>query len=221
MRVPEGVAPPPGLVLIETIVTGCFQVGEGSEILGSPMRLHDIGSQAVLAALDLRPGQTYLDLCAAPGNKTAQALETPLKLAVACDISLPRLQTMPPVCPRVVLNGIDALPFSRSFDRIFIDAPCSGTGTIGRNPEIKWRAQRSELAAFARRQVELIRRALPLLAPGGKLLYATCSLEREESEDVIAQVMAKHPDLQCEGENWRLPGREPGDGFYGAVLVRS
>ncbi len=229
VRVRAGTAPPAGFALTETSVPGCFQIEQASERAAdaqtAPLRLHDIGSQAVLAALDLQPGHTYLDLCAAPGNKTVQALETPLKFAVACDISYPRLQTMEPVCPRVVLNGTDALPFSRCFDRIFIDAPCSGTGTIGRNPEIKWRVQRSELASFAKRQVELVKRALPLLAPGGKLLYATCSLEREENEEVVHAVMTQPPVLPGSSrmrflnESWRLPGRDPGDGFYGAVFA--
>ncbi len=230
VRVREGTGLPAGLDLRETAVPGCFQVGEEGDNradgqTGPPLRLHDIGSQAVLAALDLQPGHAYLDLCAAPGNKTVQALETPLRLAVACDISFSRLREMPPVCPRLVLNGADALPFSRCFDRIFIDAPCSGTGTIGRNPEIKWRVQPAELAGFARRQVELIRRALPLLAPGGKLLYATCSLEREENEDVVQTVLSQPPVMPSStrvkllSESWRIPGRDPGDGFYGAVFA--
>ena len=122
---------------------------------------------------------------------------------------------------KLVLDATTPLPFGRKFDRIFIDSPCSGTGTIGRNPEIKWRVQERDLAAFALRQRHLIEQSLELLAPGGKVLYATCSLEQEENEEVVAQVLAGHPEARLEGESWRLPGREPGDGFYGAVLVWS
>jgi 16S rRNA (cytosine967-C5)-methyltransferase len=183
------------------------------------MRLQDISSQAIVPLLELRGGMRYLDLCAAPGNKTLQALETPLLWAVACDISPRRLAEIPPACARVVLDATQPLPFGRSFDRILIDAPCSGTGTLGRNPEIKWRISEGEIRRFAEKQVQIARQAIRLLAPGGKLVYATCSLEREENEDVVKTVMASHPELNCERELWRLPGRDEGDGFYAAVLA--
>jgi 16S rRNA (cytosine967-C5)-methyltransferase len=182
------------------------------------MRLQDISSQAVLPLLDLRPGQSYLDLCAAPGNKTLQALETQLGFAVACDISLRRARQIPPICHRVVLDATHPLPLDRKFDRIFIDAPCSGTGTLARNPEIKWRVKEDDLPRFAERQVGIVSEAVRHLAPGGRLLYATCSLEREENEAVIEKVLLMHPELQRADELWRLPGRDPGDGFYAVAL---
>jgi 16S rRNA (cytosine967-C5)-methyltransferase len=181
-------------------------------------RFHDIGSQAIIPLLDLRPGQTYLDLCAAPGNKTLQALETPLALAVACDISPKRIRDIPAVCPRVVLDATQPLPFQTKFERIFIDAPCSGTGTVSRNPEIKWRVQKPDFDRFHTKQLQIAFQALRLLAPGGKLLYATCSLESEENEDVVRTLMERVPDLRCEQTLWRLPGRDEGDGFYAALL---
>ncbi len=197
---------------------GCFRVVTASVALP----LHDIGSQTVIPQLQLEAGQSYLDLCAAPGNKTRQALETPLSLAIACDISLTRLRSVPALCPRVVLDGTHTLPFGRLFDRIFLDAPCSGTGTLARNPEIKWRLLPADLPAFAERQVRLIQAAIPLLAPAGKLLYATCSLEREENEDVLGTILARVPAVQVIKEEWRKPGPGPdsGDGFYGALLQR-
>jgi 16S rRNA (cytosine967-C5)-methyltransferase len=215
IRIPPGRPFPSDLSVEATEVPGCFR------LLSPPdpgIPTHDIGSQSILRLLDLQPGQTYLDLCAAPGNKTRQALETPLSLAVACDISYRRLRASELDCPRIVLDGRKPLPFSRQFDRIFIDAPCSGTGTIGRNPEIKWRVQPSDFARFGENQLELLREAVPFLEPGGKLLYATCSLEREENEDVIQRFCAAEPAVRLEGETWRIPGREEGDGFYGAVL---
>jgi 16S rRNA (cytosine967-C5)-methyltransferase len=180
--------------------------------------LHDIGSQSMLPILDLQPGHTFLDVCAAPGNKTRQALETALSLAIACDISLKRLRASQLPCPRAVLDGRQPLPFSARFDRIFIDAPCSGTGTIARNPEIKWRVQETDFSRFGQDQFELLRHAVPLLAPGGRLLYATCSLEREENEDVVHRFCGAEPRVKVEREVWRIPGRDEGDGFYGAVL---
>ena len=209
--------PPQGIVAERTQIEGAWRL---LSPLPAGLRLHDISSQAILPLLDLRPGQTYLDLCSAPGNKTLQALETPLSVAVACDISERRLRDVPPVCPRVVLDATCALPFSRRFDRIFIDAPCSGTGTLARNPEIKWRIQPGDVARFRERQLRLITEALKLLAPGGKLLYATCSLEEEENEEVVRETLATEAGLRLERDMWRLPGREEGDGFYAAVVGR-
>ena len=114
--------------------------------MASTGRIQDIGAQSIVPILDLHPGQTFLDLCAAPGNKTAQALECGVR-AIACDIHLHRLKQMRDLnCSLVVLDGTRPLPFRGKFDRILVDAPCSGTGTLGRNPEIKWRLQPSDLA---------------------------------------------------------------------------
>ena len=194
-----------------TEVSGCYRVTAGR---AEGMRIQDIGSQSIVPLLDLRPGQTFLDLCAAPGNKTAQALESGVR-AVACDIHLSRLVDMKNLgADLVVLDGARPLPFRSRFDRILVDAPCSGTGTLGRNPEIKWRLQPGDFAAFHRRQVALLTNALERLAPGGRLVYSTCSLEREENEDVIAEVGAPFERM------WRrLPGVDRGDGFFAAVLT--
>jgi 16S rRNA (cytosine967-C5)-methyltransferase len=176
-------------------------------------RIQDIGSQAIVPLLDLAAGQTFLDLCAAPGNKTAQALEAGVH-ATACDLHFRRLAGMRDLgCPLVVLDGTRPLPFSARFDRILVDAPCSGTGTLARNPEIKWRLRETDLADLHARQTALLRNALERLAPGGRLVYSTCSLEREENEDVVAEI-----GLQP-GRLWRrLPGIDAGDGFFAAVL---
>jgi 16S rRNA (cytosine967-C5)-methyltransferase len=184
------------------------------------MRLHDISSQAIVPLLNLQPSNSYLDLCAAPGNKTLQALENPLRVAVACDVSPIRIREIPPVCPRVVLDATQPLPFNRQFDRIFIDAPCSGTGTLARNPEIKWRVQDHDFGRFGGKQLQIAEQAVRLLAPGGLLVYATCSLEWEENEGVVSRLLNRHGELRVERELWRLPGRDEGDGFYAAALSR-
>jgi 16S rRNA (cytosine967-C5)-methyltransferase len=219
VRVARGAAPPAGLEVEATSVEGCFRVLEApSGVFPDGVRLHDISSQAILPMLDLQPGQSYLDVCSAPGNKTVQALETPLGLAIAGDISYKRLRDVPRVANRVVFDGTRALPFSRAFDRIFVDAPCSGTGTLSRNPEIKWRVKAGDLKQFAERQTAILSQALALLAPEGKLLYATCSLEPEENEQVVAEALRAAGSRKLAAEMWRLPGREEGDGFYGALL---
>ena len=181
--------------------------------IASTGRIQDIGAQSVVSYLDLHPGLTFLDLCAAPGNKTAQALELGVK-AVACDLHWHRLKELNLDCPMVVLDGTQPLPFRTKFDRILVDAPCSGTGTLGRNPEIKWRLRPSDLINLHRRQVALLKNALDCLKPGGRLVYSTCSLEEEENRLVFDAVGIK-PDRTDD----RLPGRDPGDGFFIAVVT--
>ena len=181
--------------------------------VASTGRIQDIGSQSIVPLLDLRPSLSFLDLCAAPGNKTAQALEYGVT-AIACDRYERRLSALADLaCSRVALDGTAPLPFSGKFDRILVDAPCSGTGTLGRNPEIKWRLQPADLPRFQQIQAALVRNALRCLAAGGRLVYSTCSLEDEENRQVIAQFPGKWSVTQ------RIPGCDPGDGFFAAVLT--
>lgn len=180
-------------------------------------RRQDIGSQAIVPLLRLAPGLSFLDLCAAPGNKTAQALESGVK-AVACDLHFHRLRQMKDLAADlVVLDGTRPLPFGRRFDRILVDAPCSGTGTLGRNPEIKWRLAVSDLEDLRRRQAALLANSQASLAPGGLMVYATCSLESEENEGVVAAIAR---DRIVETLR-RIPGRDAGDGFFAAVIKSS
>jgi 16S rRNA (cytosine967-C5)-methyltransferase len=177
-------------------------------------RMQDIGAQSIVPLLRLEPEHRFLDLCAAPGNKTAQALETGVR-AIACDRRFDRLVQLQPMgCPLVVLDGARPLPFTRCFDRILVDAPCSGSGTLGRNPEIKWRLRPADLDDLPRRQAALLANARAALKPGGLVVYSTCSLEPEENQAVVAGVPA---ELVLD-TMLRLPGRDQGDGFYAAVI---
>jgi 16S rRNA (cytosine967-C5)-methyltransferase len=174
-------------------------------------RQQDPGAQSIVPLLEIEAGMTVLDLCAAPGNKTAQILALGANV-FACDRYLKRLTDVPSQAQRVVLDAATALPFKMKFDRILIDAPCSGTGTLARNPEIKWRLRPQDLARFAALQRKILENAIPHLKPGGRLVYSTCSLEREENEDIMA-------GLPVASTHLRLPGRDPGDGFFGAVIT--
>jgi 16S rRNA (cytosine967-C5)-methyltransferase len=197
------------LELEATDVPGAFRVVSGD---ARGLRVQDIGSQSIVPLLDLRRGMTFLDLCAAPGNKTAQALESGVN-AIACDRHLHRLRIVTG-CARVVLDATGPLPFRGKFDRILIDAPCSGTGTLGRNPEIRWRLRPADIEELHGKQAAIVERGLEHLAPGGRLVYSTCSLERRENEDVVART----GDVRVIEMRRRTPGVDPGDGFFAAAL---
>jgi 16S rRNA (cytosine967-C5)-methyltransferase len=168
-------------------------------------RQQDPGAQTIVPLLEAGPRMLVLDLCAAPGNKTAQIVARGAQV-VACDLYWKRLLAVDASAMRVVLDAGSPLPFGAVFDRILLDAPCSGTGTLARNPEIKWRLKETDLADFQELQRRMLSNALACLKPGGRLLYSTCSLEREENEDVAP---ATH---------LRLPGRDAGDGFFASVI---
>ncbi len=179
----------------------------GRHSLTVPPSGMDPGARTIVPLLELAPGMRFLDLCAAPGNKTRQALEAEPALVVACDRSARRLSTVPGV--RVQLDGLRPLPFRPVFDRVLVDAPCSGTGTLARNPEIKWRLEAADLVRHQRRQLRMLDQARRVVKPGGVLVYATCSLEREENEEVAASL----PGAECFR---RWPGEDEGDGFFAA-----
>jgi 16S rRNA (cytosine967-C5)-methyltransferase len=203
-----------GLELEATEVPGAWRV-----LAGDPrgLRIQDVGSQSIVPLLELRAGMTFLDVCAAPGNKTAQALEAGVQ-AVAADRHVHRLRQFGG-CPQVALDATAGLPFRRPFDRILVDAPCSGTGTLGRNPEIKWRLAPSDIRDLHGRQVRILRNSLDLLAPGGRLVYSTCALERKENEEVVARAVKPLASrFQVAAMERRTPGVDAGDGFFAAVV---
>lgn len=204
--------------------------------------VQDAAAQLAAILLDCRPGQRVLDACCAPGGKTAHLLESAnggLDL-LAIDIDEARLSRVRENLDRLRLDcrllAADASRpgewyDGRPFDRILIDAPCSATGVIRRHPDIKLLRCESDIPALAARQGELLAALWPLLAPGGMLVYATCSLLPEENENVAARFLARTPGAAAVSlpETWgiaRGPGRqiltgEHGmDGFYYARFAR-
>jgi 16S rRNA (cytosine967-C5)-methyltransferase len=139
------------------------------------------------------------------------ALELEPSLAIASDRSFPRLRGVPG--QRVQLDATQPLPFRNQFDRILVDAPCSGTGTLARNPEIKWRLQPEDLLRHQQRQRQILRQAWEKVRPGGRLVYSTCSLEPEENEEVVAEFPVTETVR-------RWPGIDEGDGFFAAILEK-
>lgn len=212
--------------------------------------IQDEASQLVGALVAPQPGQRVLDLCAAPGIKTAQvATALCAGTLVACDLSFRRLRVMKQLISRHIPPGVqlqivqqDAtrhLALGLKFDRVLLDVPCSGTGTLSRNPEIKWRLQPHDLVRLADMQAMMLRNALSVLAPGGRLVYASCSLEPEESDQVVEIVLERSqnfrlltgPELSNEfpsvsqlfdprGYFRTRPDLHAMDGFFAAVIVQ-
>lgn len=205
--------------------------------------LQDEASQLVAHVLDARAGERVLDVCAAPGSKTTHiATRTQdLSLIVAGDLYEHRLRTVSESGARQGIKNLSvvahdaetAVPFSEnSFDRVLVDAPCTGTGTLRRNPEIRWRITDRDVANLAARQERILAHAAHMLKPGGRLIYSTCSVEREENEEVTARFLAREKEfeqvlltqpakLQSEGGYLRVwPHREGADGFFIAAFER-
>jgi 16S rRNA (cytosine967-C5)-methyltransferase len=194
-----------------TEVPGCWRV-TGAPPAGA--RVMDIGSQALALTVRAKPGDLVLDACAAPGNKTAVLLESGGRV-VAGDVSRARLcGFLAAGAALVQFDGTRALPFGPVFDWILVDAPCSGTGTLARNPEIKWRLKPEDLERHAGRQAALVQRALESLKPGGRLVYSTCSLEPEENQGALERAGARRVEQVLA----RRPGRDAGDGFQAFVI---
>ncbi len=161
--------------------------------------IQDEASQAVAHLVDVQAGNSVLDLCAAPGGKTlilARAAGDQGRV-LAADLHEHRVRSMKERfelagirnVETIVLDGTQPLPFQRQFERILVDVPCSGTGTLARHPEIRWRLREEDLGDLHIRQVCLLRNALPHLAEGGRLVYSTCSLEAEENELVVKEAL--------------------------------
>ncbi len=202
--------------------------------------VQDAAAQLAAGLLDARPGQRVLDACSAPGGKTAHLLETVDRLdLLALDSDAQRLQRVAENLRRGGLSArlepADAAKPTvwwdgRPFDRILLDAPCSGTGVIRRHPDIKWLRRDTDIPRMAELQQRLLRALWPLLAPGGLLLYATCSVLRAEGEAVLREFLGAHADAReapieaAWGEACGVGRRiAPGgdfDGFYYARLTR-
>jgi 16S rRNA (cytosine967-C5)-methyltransferase len=212
--------------------------------------IQDEGSQLVAALVGA--GQRVLDCCAAPGSKTAaMATRLPEADIFAAELHPHRARLLRRMAAQGNVHVVNAdalrLPFGSDFDRVLVDVPCSGTGTLARNPEIKWRLQPADLNDFHNRQIAMISAALKHVAPGGRLVYSTCSLEEEENEQVVEAALAQQTALRLvplkeellrlklSGELvWNnldqltagnflrtIPGVHPCDGFFAAVLQRS
>ncbi|MDF1758427.1 MAG: 16S rRNA (cytosine(967)-C(5))-methyltransferase RsmB [Legionellaceae bacterium] len=205
--------------------------------------VQDIAAQLAIPLLDLKPNLSVLDACCAPGGKTCHILEAEPNLGkcVAIDIESNRLSRVHENLQRLGLSASiqqgDALdPKSwwdgYLFDRILLDAPCSATGVIRRHPDIKLLRTKSEINLIIDIQRQILKSLWGLLAPGGRMVYATCSIIPDENERQIEKFVAKQDDCQCliEEKTWGhaskygwqiLPGEHNMDGFFYSVLIKS
>lgn len=222
-----------GLTLLE-------RLGDPRELPGYGEGLwcvQDRSAQAIAPLLDPRPGQRILDACAAPGGKSTHLAELigDRGEVWALDRSDARLRRLDRNAERLGLTTIRSLaadatglgelkPHWRGhFERILLDAPCSGLGTLARHPDARWRITPDAIDGLVILQRQLLEAMLPLLAPGGRLLYATCTVEPRENGELIAALLAAHPDwsLLEERQWWPTPAAAEnggGDGFYAALL---
>jgi len=224
-------------------------VGELPGFSDGLVSVQDAGAQLALGLLRLAPGQRVLDACAAPGGKTGAILEASAGAArlTAVDVSAERVALVDDNLRRLgreaelkVGDLTDPTSFwdGQPYDRILVDAPCSSTGVIRRHPDIKLLRRSGDIAPFARTQLQILRAAVRLLSPGGRLVYSTCSVLPQENEAVVAQLLDEQPGLVVAGmprgaalapgalerqigtQLW--PGAEAGtDGFYYACLEKT
>lgn len=229
----------PGLGETSLVLAQAMDVNALPGFAEGLVSVQDAGAQRAAVLLDAQPGERVLDACAAPGGKTGHILER-----CAGKLELTAVDSDPSRLQRVQAN-IERLGYSaslvaadlldeaagwwdgRPFDRILLDAPCSGTGVIRRHPDIKLLRRADDIASFAATQLALLSRCAGLLKPGGRLVYATCSILPTENQELVARFLVRYPQFQLvQPEEQLLPRpRAAGaatlsDGFYYACLTR-
>jgi 16S rRNA (cytosine967-C5)-methyltransferase len=244
-----GIKVSPGLLLSAALRVESGDVTKTRAYREDRVSIQDEASQ--LVALLVGRGERILDCCAAPGSKTSLlARRNPQAKVFASDLHPHRARLLRDLArlPNIHVLAADArdLPFQSVFDRILADVPCAGTGTLARNPESKWQLKPEDLLDLQSRQTAILKSALARLTRGGRLVYSTCSLEREENETVVETALAcasefklipcrtELEQLQQSGElSWKdigsllnglylrtLPGIHPCDGFFAAIIER-
>jgi 16S rRNA (cytosine967-C5)-methyltransferase len=210
------------------------------------IQVQDEASQLICRLVSPKPGESVLDICAGMGGKTAHlaAIMENRGNILAIDISEKKIDALCKNLKRLDVAIVDTQvgdarekpgrAMIESFDRILIDAPCTGLGTLRRNPEIKWRACPEDAEKCSVLQKAILENAAPYLKRGGSLIYSTCTITEEENEEVIDDFTSRHPDFICirppdtinstliddHGYFRSYPHRHGTDGFFGAVLAK-
>ena len=195
-------------------------------------QVQDDGAAAAARFLNPRPGESVLDLCAAPGGKTCHLAELMRNegRVTAVDISAKRLERVTENALRlgldsIVVVGTDGGDFavrnSERFDRVLLDAPCSNTAVLRRRVEARWRLSDAALARLVKKETQLLDAALRSLKPGGTLVYSTCSLEPEENSRLLRSVLRRNEGFRLDAEDVIVPSRAGGDGISIARIIRN
>ena len=258
----QGIDLAPGALLASARRVSTANISPARALLAGQAVIQDEASQLVAALVGR--GSRILDGCAAPGGKTlAMADSNPDATITAVELHPHRARLLqkllrsaaasPAARPhniQIITADLQTAPLHATFDRVLVDVPCSGTGTLARNPEIKWRLQPEDLEDLRARQLAILRSALTQVAPGGRLIYSTCSLEKAENENVVEEVLEEalkqnstfrlidvRPELdRLESDGvltWpdlasltrgpflrTLPGIHPCDGFFAAIFEK-
>ncbi|OYV33833.1 MAG: rRNA cytosine-C5-methylase [Rhodospirillales bacterium 20-64-7] len=226
-------------------LAGRQSITQGKAFQDGIVEIQDEGSQLVALLVDAKPGMRVVDFCAGAGGKTlaiAMTMENKGHI-VACDVSAPRLEGAIKRLRRAGVHNAERHLLEpgdkwvkrqeKKFDRVLIDAPCTGTGTWRRNPDARLRLKENDLAEILPKQAMILDQAQRLLKVGGRLVYATCSLLQEENEMQVTAFLERHPNFSrvslgdpvpeaLHGPALRLTPRANGtDGFFGAVLERT
>lgn len=216
------------------------------------VEVQDEGSQLLAVLLAPRRGEMVVDFCAGAGGKTLAlgAMMRSTGRLYAFDVADYRLAKLKPRLLRSGLSNVYPVAIAHErdervkrlagkVDRVLVDAPCSGLGTLRRNPDMKWRQKPEDIAELKTKQANILQSAATLLKPGGRLVYATCSVLAEENSGIVNAFLAAHPDFErvpadavlrqqgvegeglvTQGDLQLLPNRHATDGFYAAVLQR-
>jgi 16S rRNA (cytosine967-C5)-methyltransferase len=245
----QGIQLAPGALMATARITTSGDASATEMFHAGKVAIQDEGSQLVAALVG--NGRRILDCCAAPGGKTAaMATRLPEAEIVATELYPHRAALLRRLAPQqnveVMTADAMALPYGADFDRVLADVPCSGTGTLARNSEIKWKLKLEDLLDLQSRQIAILKAAMRHVSPGGRLVYSTCSLEPEENEQVIAacipnsdfKIIPAQTELQHLQESgdlvWKnidqlisgdflrtIPGVHHCDGFFAAILERA
>lgn len=213
-------------------IEGRRQITSGAAFREGLVEIQDEGSQLVAARVEARPGMRVVDLCAGAGGKTlalAMTMQNRGQL-IACDVSAARLENAVRRFRRAGVHNVERHLLASGdkwikrhagqFDRVLVDAPCTGTGTWRRNPDARIRLSKDVMAELLPKQAGILDQAASLVRKGGRLVYATCSLLAEENEDQVTAFLSRHPDYAQIDGLALSPARHATDGFFAAVLER-
>jgi 16S rRNA (cytosine967-C5)-methyltransferase len=241
----EGIEAAPARFVADAITLPPGALGQIPDALAAELFVQDEASQLVARAAGAAPGHRVLDVCASPGGKTL-VMSADLAgrgLLVAADFRPARVRLLQRTVQDsraavVALDATQPLPFGPVFDRVFVDAPCSGLGVLRRDPDVKWSRVPGDLREFASGQQQMLARAADAVAPGGRLIYATCSSEPEENDEVVDAFIARDARfvptpislgplaagveaiVEPGGRLRTLPFRDGLDAFFAAALER-